>query len=99
MRALRPLSARPELLLDAHAVRLGDPTTQSIIGIPAPFGRERLVFALPLAKSVPPPLVARVVTDDHGVRLADADGNLIGAAEIWIPRLVYATKTEDTRRL
>lgn len=98
MDALRNLSARPELVVDDHGERITDPSG-AVVGIPAPLGRERVVFALPLQKTLPSPLRLAALTSDHGVLLADPGGNLIGREGVWIARLLYAQKTEDTRRL
>lgn len=101
MRPLRLGSWRPELIVDDHAFRLWDPVDQTYVGVPGPFGRERVVFALPFNGGGTPsgPLRSWVVHDNDGFHLADPDGNLVGRADVWIPRLLDARWTEDTRRL
>lgn len=102
MKPLRRESNRPGLLVDPHAQRTGDPSALTDrVGRPAPFGRERVLFALPLGKEQPPLAVAAelAVHDHDGAYVAAADGALIGRPGGWIARLLYARWTEDTRRL
>jgi hypothetical protein len=96
MTALRNLSARPTLLRDQDSTQLVDPVP-NFIGVPGPFGRNRIVFALPMAPSllVPP----AVVKDVSGAYLADPAGNLIGFPKVIVHRMLQASITEDTRRL
>lgn len=59
----RELSRRPELVVDDHGRRLYDAATQSCVGLPGPFGRERLAQALPTLRM----LAARVTEDTRGL--------------------------------
>lgn len=96
MTALRNLSARPELLRDDDSSQIADPVPQ-IVGVPGPFGRHRVVFALPMG---PVQLQPRVVLHDgNGAYLADPQGNLIGTDKVVVHRMLAARWTEDTRRL
>lgn len=96
MDALRKLSSRPELLRDDHHGNVADPSP-NFVGVPGPWGRNRVVFALPLEPvEIRPRLV---VHDDDGFFLADPDGNLIGRDRIIVHRMLSARWTEDTRRL
>lgn len=94
---LRPLSDRPGLVVDDRTTRIQDPATGAVVGHPAPFGRERLVWALANAGQ-PEPLRLAAVTDQANGLISDPARNLIGRARVWIPRMVYATRTESTRR-
>ena len=104
MRALRHLSARPTVIVDQHFNRIGDPATGTQVGMAGPFGRERVVFALPLNGSVntnaqfqgPPPTV---LVDNHGNYIAGPDDTLVGIKGVWVARMMAARWTEDTRRL
>jgi hypothetical protein len=99
---LRKLSARPELVIGSPAPDLvDDVVTQSDVGIAGPFGRARVVEALPLNKAGGPLLLkaAQVMHDAALCYLADPSGNLIGFDAVWVHRLLSATKTSDTRRL
>jgi hypothetical protein len=95
MTALRNPSPRPELLVGS---RVTDPQGNSI-GLPGPFGRARVVSALPLADG-PRQLVAPLVVHDAGLGyLADPQGNLLGAPGVWVSRMITARWVGDTRRL
>lgn len=95
MQALRNLSPRPELLVGSRVVA-PDRTT---VGIPGPFGRSRIVSALPLQDG-PRQLVAPLVVHDAALGyLGDPQGNLLGAPGVWVSRVVSAGWVEDTRRL
>lgn len=101
-RALRTLSARPQLVVDDHARRITDSTAVTVrVGIPGPFGRERVVAALPTNKTSGPVLLepARVVCDSALCYLGDADGNMLGEPAVWVHRMAYARWVGDTRRL
>ena len=99
---LRPLSARPELVVDATAPALsplGNESSQ--IGNTGPLGRHRVVSALPLNRNagsvqLRPPLVLR---DHRNGVIADPSGNVIGRDGVWVHRMLSAAKTIDTRRL
>ena len=96
MKHLRLLSSRPTLLRDEDRHQITD-GAQSLIGVPGPLGRERVVFALPMA---PVDVQTQtVVHDDDGAFLADPDGTVIGVPRITVHRMLTARWTEDTRRL
>lgn len=97
MKQLRTGSARPELVVDSAALRLYDPSTQTYVGRDAPFGRDRVVFALPL--NGVDVQTMKVLHDSGGAFIADVDDNLIGRDRVWISRLLSAAPTTDTRRL
>jgi hypothetical protein len=99
VKQLRNLSPRPELVVDNHARRVGDASTR--VGLGGPFGRERIVTALPLNKAGGARLiVAPVILHDAGLGfLGDADGNVIGEPPVWVHRMATARWTADTRRL
>ena len=70
----------------------------SIVGRPGPFGRERVMSALPLDPGpclLSPPTVVR---DPGSSYLADPDNNLIGEPAVWVNRILTARWVEDTRR-
>jgi hypothetical protein len=96
MTALRQLSARPTALRDDRSRQIVDPVPQ-FVGTPGPFGRNRIVSALPME----PTLLAApaVVKDDDGFYLADPSGALIGFPKVIVHRMLQARWTEDTRRL
>ena len=95
---LRHPSPRPSVVVDPAAFGIVDPSP-SALGRPGPFGRERVMSALPL--DPPPTLLSppTVVRDPGSAYLADADGTLIGEAAVWVDRMLTARWTEDTRRL
>jgi hypothetical protein len=99
MHHVRPAtSPRPTVVVDPVAFGVVDPA-RTFVGRPAPFGRERVLFALPLDPGpalLSPPTVLR---DRGPAFLADPQGNLIGLAPIWVSRMLTARWTEDTRRL
>jgi hypothetical protein len=74
----------------------------SKVGIPGPFGRGRIVAALPTNETGTGPVqISAAVTlhDNSLFYLADPQGNLIGAPALWVHRLLHARWTQDTRRL
>jgi hypothetical protein len=79
--------------------------TNVMIGIDGPYGRERVVYALPFGAHgndrVPGFQYAapKLFVDSYGNYLADPNGTIIGIDGLWIPRLLVARWTEDTRRL
>lgn len=94
------LSPRPEFIVDAWTFMLYDPVSQTYVGRSGPFGRERVVAAMPMRNAPPQPLVrARVFTDAWGIALADPQDNLVGTAGVIINRVLPAQWTEDTRRV
>jgi hypothetical protein len=91
MEHLRHPSDRPSVVVDPAAYGIG-------VGRPGPFGRERVMSALPLDPGpclLSPPTVVR---DPGAAYLADPDGALIGEAAVWVGRMLTARWTEDTRR-
>jgi hypothetical protein len=91
MSFLRHPSPRPSVVVDPAAYGIG-------VGRPGPFGRERVMSALPLDPGpclLSPPTVVR---DPGAAYLADPDGALIGEAAVWVGRMLTARWTEDTRR-
>ena len=86
-------------MVDPAAYGVLDPTSAAIVGRPGPFGRERVMSALPLEPG--PALVSppTVVHDAGSTYLADPDGALIGDPAVWVSRMLTARWTEDTRRL
>ena len=98
MEHLRHPSPRPAVVVDPAAYGVVDPI-RTFIGRPAPLGRERCLFALPLDPGpalVSPPTVLR---DPGSAYVADPEGALIGVPAVWIGRILTARWTEDTRRL
>lgn len=94
---LRHPSARPTLLVDRHGRAVGEAGAVSRVGRDGPFGRNRVVFTLPMD---PVELVRpRPVKDRHGILLADPDGVVVGFERIIVHRMLWAGKIEDTRRL
>ena len=100
MKPLRPLSARPKLVVDPAARGIFDPSTDTRVGREGPWGRERIVFALPINGTGPVTLAAPIVVHDQdGFYLADPDGTLLGVDGVRVSRFLNARWTEDTRRL
>jgi hypothetical protein len=93
---LRQPSPRPELLLDQNSNPVQDPASVTQVGIAGPFGRARCLFALPL----PWTELSRgvLLKDQDGAMIADAAGNVIGVARVYVHRMLSARPTEDTRR-
>ena len=97
MEHLRHPSPRPSVVVDPAAFGVIDPTG-GFIGRPGPFGRERVMSALPLNPGpslLSPPTVVR---DAGSAFLADPDGALIGEPAVWVERMLTARFVEDTRR-
>jgi hypothetical protein len=98
MQHLRHPSPRPSVVVDPAAFGVGVPPG-NVVGREGPFGRERVLFALPLEPGpalLSPPTVVR---DAGSAYLADPDGALIGDPAVWVDRMLTARWTEDTRRL
>jgi hypothetical protein len=98
MQHLRHPSTRPSVVVDPAAFGVADPTP-AIVGRPNPFGRERVLSALPLDPGpalLSPPSVVR---DPGAAYLADPDGALIGEPAVWVSRMLTARFVEDTRRI
>lgn len=97
---LRPGSWRPELVVDDQALRLVDPVTETHVGVPGPFGRERCLVALP-TNGTGPVLISPlgvVVSPTAFVSDSDDPVNLVGhRAGVWVHRILFARRTEDTR--
>lgn len=93
------LSARPEIIVDDRGVRLRD-RDGNYVGMPGPFGRERVIAALRTNKTRGPvALAAPELLVGGGCYLGDPDGNLIGIPGVWVHRMLDARWVEDTRRL
>jgi hypothetical protein len=97
MSFLRGPSPRPSVVVDPAAFGIEDPTGD-FVGRQGPFGRERVMSALPLDPG--PALLSppTVVHDAGPAYLADPDGALIGEPAVWVERMLTARWTEDTRR-
>ena len=97
MEHLRHPSDRPTVIVDPAA--FGIAGSSGLLGRPAPLGRERVVFALPLDPG--PSLVSppTVLHDGGPAYLADPEGALIGTPAVWVSRMLTARWVEDTRRL
>lgn len=98
MSFLRGPSPSPTVTVDPAAFGVVDPA-RDFVGRPGPFGRERVMSALPLDPGpalLSPPTVIR---DGGSGFLADPDDNLIGEPAVWVSRMLTARWTEDTRRL
>lgn len=97
---LRPVSPRPEIVVDDRSRRVED-AANSQLGLAGPLGRERCLYALPLNGSGPVQWAAAVAVRDHASSLlADTGLDLIGQDRgVWISRLLTARAVEDTRRL
>lgn len=98
MENLRHASLRPSVIVDPADFGVVDPANQ-FVGRPGPLGRERVLFALPLAPGpalLSPPTVLR---DPGSSYVADPDGSLIGVPAVWVGRMLTARWVEDTRRL
>jgi hypothetical protein len=93
---LRQPSVRPELLLDTRSGAVQDPASVTQVGRQGPFGRERCLFALPLAVTE----LSRgvLLKDQDGAMIADPAGNVIGVARVYVHRMLSAGRVEDTRR-
>lgn len=91
---LRPPSPRPMIVVDERG-RAQIDTTGARVGLPGPFGRERLLFALPLAWAE---ISRGVMVDAGGPLLADPGGSVAGLGRLYVPRMLYARRTQDTRR-
>jgi hypothetical protein len=99
MAALRGLSARPEVLVGPSSVP-GDPATGGQIGVAGPLGRGRMVRGVPTNKTGPVQLQAPLLLCDNGGNLfGDPSSVVLGTQGVWVHRMLYATRTIDTRRL
>lgn len=99
MAQLRPVSARPELVVGDDSARIED-AGQIQLGVRgAPIWRERVLYALPLNHGQGPVQLARLDSvQGDGALLADPSGNVIGQNQpVHVHRMLYARWTEDTR--
>lgn len=94
------ITARPTLTVDARAGRVVEPASASYPGTPNPFGRARVVTALPTNGDGPVLIDLPVVLTDPSAYVVDVGGNFVGfSSAFYIHRLLTARWTEDTRRL
>ena len=94
---LRGRSPRPSVVVDPAAFGVVDPTG-GFVGEPGPFGRERVMSALPLDPGPALLSPSTVIRDPGSSFLADPDGALIGEPAVWVERMLTARWVEDTRR-
>lgn len=92
---LRPPSPRPTIVVDQRGRAQIDPTTGARVGLQGPFGRERLLHALPLPWAE---LSRGMMVDAGGPLLADPRGSVAGLGRVYVPRMLSAGRVEDTRR-
>lgn len=105
-------SARPQLVVDTSQQRIVDsnapaqapnppvPPLQGSVGQQAPFGRGKMLTALPTNGSGPVMLSPPVVFGSSLSYLVDPDGFFVGErAAVFVHRLLTARWVEDTRRL
>ena len=93
---LRPVSARPELVVSDRSDVVGIPTPASQVGVAGPLWRERVLYALPLNGRGPVQLAPGHVL--QGTLVGDPANNVIGVVgPLWVHRMLYARWTEDTR--
>jgi hypothetical protein len=98
MAELRSPSVRPEVLVDQQSGSTIDPAGARV-GTPGPFGRDRLISALPTNKTAPVQLAAPQTLRDHaGCLIADPSGAVLGSPGAWCHRMVHAGRTAATRR-
>jgi len=96
---LRTPSPRPTVVVDPRAGPVGD-SANAILGIQGPFGRDRVLSALPLGVEGPwPPLVATLLIAPDARYPADPANILQVSVKDWIPRMLSAGISTDTRRL
>lgn len=98
MEHLRHPSARPSVVVDQAAFGVGDPA-RAHVGRPGPFGRERVLFALPLSPGPALLSPSTTVRDQGPAFLVDPQGAMIGEAPVWVSRMLVCPPVEDTRRL
>ena len=96
---LRHPSSRPSIVVDDAADRIADPSSSTTVGRPGPFGRERVVFALPLDPGPALLSPAELIRDASVANLADPARVLLGVPAVWVSRMLTASATNDTRRL
>lgn len=93
---LRKPSPRPLILVDERGRAVAAPGDGARVGRPGPLGRERLLFALPLAWAE---LDRGVMLDVAGPLDADSAGAVTGKGRVYVPRMLHARWVADTRRL
>jgi hypothetical protein len=96
---LRHPSPRPSVLVDDVGRSVADPASSTRVGRPGPFGRERVLYALPLD---PGPALLRpptLIRDQNVGNVADPTPVFLGREAIWVSRMLSADWVEDTRRL
>jgi hypothetical protein len=94
------VTARPTVTVDERAGRVREPAPLTFPGIPGPFGRSRVVTALPTNGDGPVLLKLPTVLVDPGAYVVDTGGGFAGDNNaIWVHRLTTARWVEDTRRL
>jgi hypothetical protein len=96
------ITARPTVTVDARAGRVVEPALPdpTYPGTPGPFGRARVVTALPTNGDGPVLVSLPVMLRSPRAYVVDADGNFVGGGSaLYIHRLVTARWVEDTRRL
>jgi hypothetical protein len=102
MKPLRNPSPRPEFVVDETTHAIADKPTQTQVGFSAPLTRWRILYALPLGKEqvVMPIRGGHFLYDVGSDYVGDPADVLIGRdTSVWVPRLLAARWTEDTRRL
>jgi hypothetical protein len=102
MAQVRHLSKRVGLTVDQRDRLVTDPNDPSYLGKPANFGRNRLIYALPLAGGpwlMKVPTVVRDQRTRHPAEPESPGWTLVGKEWVWIPRMLSARWTEDTRRV
>lgn len=97
MKQLRTGSARPELIVDNSGAYLAEPAGVTAVGFDRPFGRDRVVYALPI--NGVDQATMKLLDDGAGALVADPSDVLVGIDRVWIARLLSAAPTTDTRRL
>ena len=98
-KSLRHLSTRPELVVDQGGQPNSDPQTTTIPGRAGPFGRARVVSALPLLDGPVTIVKPIALAAADGTLLADSANILLGTPGVKVDRLLKATRAQNTRRL
>jgi hypothetical protein len=97
---LQRLSARPSLVVDPWGFRLWDPGTNTHVGYPGPWGRERVVVALPFLNGPRRVRAPSSIGDPWRFCLYDPGTHtLVGREGITVTRMLDARWVGDTRRL